>query len=633
VVVPDGNGQARVHWGMPRSVLAALLLSPNRVVSAERLVDVVWGDEPPAFAGAALQNHVMRTRRALGDEAWRLRTIAPGYAVEVTGEELDLTVFERLSRKGRRALDAGEWEAASGALREALTLWRGDPLEDVDSEVLREREVPRLEEWRLETVEARVEADLRLGRHEELVGELSGLVAAYPLRERLHGQLMMAYCGEGRSAEALKAFARAREVLAEALGADPGPYLRELHQRVLAQDAGLAPRVRPGTPQAPTVSAQAAAARRGGRLRRGGAVRPAQLPAAVADFTGRSAEVAWLTGVLNSAGGQPGVVPVAMVTGLCGTGKTSLAVHLAHRVSRAFPDGQLFTQLSGPDGCPVPVKDVLGGFLRALGVGWKRVPDGEAERAATYRSLLAGSRVLVVLDDARDEQQVRPLLPGTAGCAVIVTSSGQPVGAPEACTVRLGPLPGEESAALLAGIIGADRAEAEAQAVAEIARLCDRLPLALRIAGDRLVARPHWKVADLAARLAEPAIRLDELAAGGLSVRAALDATCTALPGGPDGALGQAFQRLGRLDSHDIITPASAAAVLGTCIRAAESSLDALVDRNLVHVGPAPGQYKIPPLLAIYAREKAGAQQPQARAYSNGCSGTAPAASGPARRP
>jgi hypothetical protein len=359
----------------------------------------------------------------------------------------------------------------------------------------------------------------------------------------------VAYCRAGRPAEALGAFARAREVLAEELGAAPGPGLQELHQRVLNEDADL----RPTRPMAKW-TARPAPNRPLDTPRPAGdpMARPAQLPAALADFTGRSRDVAWLVGLLASAGERWGVVPTGVVTGLGGIGKTSLAIHAAHQVSERFPDGQLFVRLCTPSGCPVAVGEALGGFLRALGVNARRLPEREAELAAMLRSVLAGRRVLVVLDDAQDGQQVAPLLPGTAGCAAIVTSRGPLAGLSGAQARGLGPLTDAESAAMLAGIIGEGRARTEPEAVTGIAEFCGGLPLALRIAGDRLVARPQWRIANLVARLASPAGRLDTLAIGELSVRGALEGSYAALPGGRDGALARALRLLAPLDGEDI---------------------------------------------------------------------------------
>ena len=602
---------AAVRWGMSRSVLAALLLSGHRVVSVERLVDVVWGDGPPASAVASLHNHVMRVREVLGPEAWRLRTVAPGYLLEVGEGELDLAEFERLSRHGREALRAADWATASRSLGDGLGLWRGEALEDVPSVLLREREAPRLEQLRLDALEARIEADLRLGRHEELVTELTGLVAAYPLRERFHEQLMLAHCQAGRQAEALGAFARARERLADELGADPGPGLRELLRRIQAGDfdpVRPAPREPsrplPATRQA--VTRATAAPRTPDRGLTRVVRRPAQLPSGPIDFTGRAAEMARLAEVL--AGGDlemPGAVPLAVVTGLAGSGKSSLIIHVAHQVRGSFPDGQLHAVLSGPGGLPRSAGEVLGWFLRALGVEPELIPPGEAERAAQYRSALAGQRVLVVLDDVGDSGQVAPLLPGTTGCAVLAASRGMLADLPGARLLRLGALSDSDSVRMLAAIIGAQRAGAEAAAVARLAEMCAGMPLALWISGSRLAARPFWPVAALVARLADREARLDELTAGSLSVRAAFDASYCALQAEPGGAaLAGAFRELALWEGPGI-TAATAATTLGTSVRVADKVLEVLFDRHLLEPAGQEACYRFPALLGIYAADKA----------------------------
>lgn len=614
-------GGAAIRWGMSRSVLAALLLAGRRVVSVERLVDVVWADDPPASAVASLHNHVMRVREVLGPDAWRLRTVAPGYLLEVQDGELDLGEFERLSRHGREALRAADWATASRSLGEGLGLWRGEALEDVPSVLLREREAPRLEQLRLDALEARIEADLRLGRHDELITELTGLVAAHPLRERFHEQLMLAHCQAGRQAEALGAFARARELLADELGADPGPGLRELLRRVQAGDFDqvLPASGEPSQPIAATQPTAAIVTPAPGAPERElprAVWRPAQLPAGLVDFTGRAAEAAWLAEVLEGGQERPGAVPVAVVTGLAGSGKTSLVIQVAHQVRDEYPDGQLHAVLSRPGGCQVPAGEVLGWFMRALGAEPGLIPPGEAERAAQYRSMLAGRRVLVVLDNVGDSGQVMPLLPGTTGCAVLVASRGVLADLPGARVLRLGALSDGDSVQLLAAIIGAQRARAEAPAVARLAEICAGMPLALRIAGSRLTTRPFWPVAALVARLADREVRLDELAVGGLSVRAAFDASYDDLQAGPRGpALARAFRELALWEGSGI-TAATAAAVLGTSIRVAEQVLDGLFDRHMLEAAGLEARYRFPALLGIYAAGQARPGRPAAGAVS-----------------
>jgi DNA-binding SARP family transcriptional activator len=593
-VTVDRDGELTpVRWPMPRSVLAALLLSANRVVPADRLVDVVWGDHPPTSAVASLHNHVMRLRAMLGRTAAdRIRTVAPGYLIDIADEDLDLTEFVRRYRCGRGALAAGDWKTAGRELASALSLWRGEPLEDVTSRLLHEREVPQLTQMRLEALEARIDAELHLGRHEELIAELGGLTAAHPLRERFHAQLMLAYYQAGRQAEALSAFQRIRELLAEELGVDPGPDLQRMHQQILTQDP------RPAAP-----------------ARWPGTVRPAQLPADTDDFTGRADQVALLTGLADAAGqpsGAPGRVPVCVVTGPAGIGKTSLAVHAAHQIRDRFPDGQLYARL-GAGGARHPGQ-VLRGFLRGLGADPARIPPGEPERAALFRSMLAGRRMLIVLDDARDSGHIASLLPGTAGCAVIVTSRDPLADLPGARRLKLGAMTSGQALELLSRIIGDDRVRAEARAAAEVAGLCAGLPLAVRIAGSRLAARPHWRIEDLAARLTGPG-RLDELAVGRLSVRASFAASYASLRGDPARITpARAFRLLGLWEGPDISPPA-AAALFGVDVAAAEKALEALLDRHLLEPAGSSGRYRLHDLLGVYAAERAREEEPPAERH------------------
>jgi DNA-binding SARP family transcriptional activator/predicted negative regulator of RcsB-dependent stress response len=585
-VCTDGEFTS-VRWPMPRSVLATLLLNANRVVRTERLIDVVWGEDPPANAQASLHNHVMRLRALLaGAGSGQIRTVAPGYLIDVAAGDLDLDEFTRRSQRGRAALSAEDWDAAARELAAALDLWRGEPLADVTSPVLREQEAPRLAQLRLDALEARIEADLRLGRTTEIIDELSRLVCLHPLRERLHGQLMMACYRAGRQAEALSAYQRAREVLTTELGIEPGPELRRLHQQILAGNL------------APAAS-----------QRRSMVVRPAHLTADLADFTGREDQVKALTGLLGGAGQRPGVVPVGVVTGPGGVGKTSLAVHVAHLVRDSFPDGQLVVRLGGAGANPAEPGQVLARFLRDLGADSGSEPAGEAERSAQFRSMLAGRRVLILLDDARDSAQVAPLLPGTSGCAVIVTSRNPLSDVPGARQVPLAAFTSDQALVLLSRIIGGSRMRAGEQAAAAVAALCAGLPLALRIAGSRLAARPHWRIEDLAGRLANAAERLDELATGDLSVRASFDVSYGNLP--QKAALvppAQAFRLLSLWAGPDTGVPA-AAALFGSTVPAAEKALEALLDSHLVEPGCWAGRYRFHDLLGVYAAERARAEE------------------------
>jgi DNA-binding SARP family transcriptional activator len=592
VAVDSGEGPEPVRWPMPRSVLAALLLNANRVVPAQRLIDVVWGETPPASALPSLQNHVMRLRALLaGGGSSQIKTVGPGYLIEVADGELDLHEFTRRAQRGQRALAGDDWETAARELTSALELWRGEPLADVTSALLREQEVPRLEQLEMAALEARNEAALRLDRGGELIAELRRLTAAHPLCERFHGQLMTAYYQAGRQAEALSAYQRARAILAEELGMEPGPELERLHRQVLA-----------GNPDCLA----------DGGDRRVALIRPAQLAADLGDFTGRAEQVSVLSELARSAGKRPGVVPVCVLTGPGGIGKTSLAIHAGHTVRDCFPDGQLFVRLGGSGPRPAEPGQVLSRFLRDLGADPAQIPVGVTARAAQFRSILAGRRVLIVLDDARDGAQIAPLLPGVAGCAVIVTSRNPLADAPAARRLQLASLASDQAIELLSKIIGSGRLRAEAPAAARVAELCAGLPLALRIAGSRLAARPHWRIEDLAGRLAGAAARLDELAVGDLSVRASFAVSYANLPAKAEPfPPARAFRLLGLWEGADTGVPA-AAALFGVAVPVAEQALETLLDSHLLQPGCWAGRYRFHDLLGVYAAERSRAEESEA---------------------
>jgi DNA-binding SARP family transcriptional activator len=553
--------------GKQRVVLATLLLRANRVVPVDALIDAVWDDAPPASARTTLQGHVKRLRQDADVQvAGRVVTRPPGYLITVADGELDLDRFTGLCDRARPLADQGDWRGASGLFGEALALWRGEPLADVPSAVLERSEAPRLAELRMRAVESRVEMDLRLGRHAGLVAELRRLVSAEPLREGLHGQLMLALYRCGRQAEALQVFRAIDRRLRGELGIAPGPELSRLHQRILTADPSLAEGVTPVVGQvaadAVTLTADPAAV--------APPVVPAQLPADTVDFTGRDEQVAMLCGLLATPPdrARPGAVVISAVAGMGGIGKTALAVHAAHRLRYRFPDGQLYVSLRGATS-PLPPSEVVARFLRDLGDRDAAIPAGEEERAARYRSVLAGRKVLVVLDDARDAAQVRPLLPGSAGCAVIVTSRNMLPDLPGAAPLGLGVLGPDEALALFSAIIGAARAAAEPDATARVLACCAGLPLAIRVAGGRLASRPAWTVAQLAARLADKRDRLAELAVGDLAVRASFAVSYAALTSGgapdavragPPGAdPARLFRLLGLPDMAELPLPAIAA--------------------------------------------------------------------------
>ena len=571
-----------------RGLLAALLLEANSPVSGEVLAEAVWNGAPSPGAHRTLHSHIARLRRALGVQgAGRIEAREPGYLVHVASTELDVLEFEALCQMSGEALRCGAWEQASDAAARALGLWRGEPLLDVASQVLRDRFVPRLEQLRLQALEDRAEAELHLGRHERLVPQLRELTGAHPLRERFHTQLMQALAGAGRRAEALQAYRDARRVLVEELGIEPGPGLRDLHGRILAGNDAQ-PTAKPSTDQAPTPVAAV------------GAV-PRQLPAAPGHFTGRHGELEWLTGLADRsdpAAGVGGTVVISAIDGMAGIGKTALAVHAAYRLANRFPGGQLFVDLHGYTKGYPPRKpgEALEAFLRTLGMPPGQIPEETEQRAALYRQRLADTSTLIVLDNALDEAQVRPLLPGAPGCLVLVTSRRRLKGLDDARSLPLDLLAPQDAVALLRAVAGPSRVPADDPAVGEIAELCGYLPLALRIAGALLRHRPAWGLGHLAGQLRDQHQRVQALSDGERDLGAVFDLSYTGL-GERHRRL---FRSLGLVPGADADAYA-AAALLDTDPAAATGLLEDLVDHNLL-IAHAPGRYRLHDLIRAHAR-------------------------------
>ncbi|MGX1545458.1 BTAD domain-containing putative transcriptional regulator [Streptomyces adustus] len=570
------RGEEPLTTGSPqqRALLAALLLREGRTATAAELIDALWGEEPPSQALAAVRTYASRLRKALDPGV--LVSESGGYAIRSLGEgTLDLAVAQDLAARAEKARGTGDLGKARETLDRALALWDGETLAGVPGPYAEAQRV-RLEEWRLQLHESRLDMDLEQGCHAEAVSELTALTAAHPLRERLRELLMLALYRSGRQAEALAVYADTRRLLAEELGVDPRPGLRDLQQRILRADPGLA------EPSAPIADPAAAA------------VRPAQLPATVPDFTGRSSFVAELGEVLTSAEGR--VMAVSALAGIGGVGKTTLAVHVAHQVRPAFPDGQLYVDLQGAGTRAAEPETVLGFFLRALGTADTAIPDSLEERAALYRSVLDGRRVLVLLDNARDAAQVRPLLPGTEGCAALVTSRVRMVDLAGAHLVDLDVMSPDEALSLFTKIVGEERVAAEREAALDVVAACGFLPLAIRIAASRLAARRTWTVSVLAAKLADERRRLDELQAGDLAVKATFELGYGQL----EPAQARAFRLLGLADGPDM-SLAAAAAMLDLPVDDTEDLLEALVDTSLLE-SAAPGRYRFHDLVRLYAR-------------------------------
>jgi DNA-binding SARP family transcriptional activator len=577
----------RVDLGHSRRlcVLVALLVDANTVVSPDQLVDRVWGERAPARAHQTLYSYLSRIRQALaGAGDIDLERRPGGYLLAVDPPRVDLHRFHALLDQARTAGDDG---AASAALREALGLWRGEAFAGLDTPWINAlRNSVEAERFTAELDLA--ELQLRGGDHARVLALLAGRAETHPLDERLAGQLMLAWYRSGRQADALSYYERLRRQLADELGADPGPALQQLHQRILTADAALSAPVAAEPPWA---------------------VVPRQLPAPPGAFTGRTRELAELDRVDDAA-----AAPITAIAGMAGVGKTALAIHAAHRLADRFPDGQLYANLHGATAGLRPLEPlpVLGRFLRALGMEPGAVPTALEEASAVFRSRIADRRLLVVLDNAADAGQIIPLLPGASGCGVLVTSRRWLSSLDGARHLHLDTLDGEEAIELLARIAGQDRLAAEPEAATEVVRWCGSLPLALRIAGARLAMRPGWPVAALAERLAQAQRRPDELELAEAGVRTSfavsfehLDASAEVI----DRAAARAFGLLGILDGPEVGVQV-AAPLLDQPEETAERSLERLVDAQLPET-PSPGRYRMHDLLRLYARDLADRRHPE----------------------
>src|SRR5580658_4597073 len=588
--VATGSGRLDLGGARQQVVLAMLLLSANDVVSVDRLEEAIYGEDLPPTARSQAQISISSLRRLLAahGHAAAISRQAQGYTLRVESRRLDSARFEELVTAGRADRDSGHLDQAATSYRDALRLWRGPALEGIDSLVIRAA-AARLDEQRAAAVEDRLALELDLSRHHELVGELTELAWRYPLRERLRGQLMLALYRCGRTAEALAVYQQTRRMMIDELGLEPGAPLQRLEHDILAGNQSLVP------PAGPV--ALSPTRRRVPRL----------LPADIADFTDRAEHISQIHRRLAGTGQAALAVPVVVITGQGGVGKTSLAVHAAHGVAGSFGDGQLFADLHAGAAHRVGPTQVLERFLRALGVPGPQIPDGLDERAESYRDLLAGRRVLVVLDDAADERQVSPLLPGSNSAAVLITSRSRLAGLAGATRIEANVLDAGQSLALLSRIAGPGRVQAQARAAAAVASQCGHLPLALRIAGARLAARPHRDIQQLADRLADQTRRLDELEHGELGVRASISLSY-------QGASEQArvlLRRLALLEAP-VFSGWMTSALLDQPPADAEDVLDELVNAHLVEASGGLGQYRFHELIGVFAMERLVAEEPAA---------------------
>lgn len=560
VALPSGNA---------RVVLATLLLQPNRVVPAAELIDRLWDGSPPnpARAKATLHTIVMRLRKALG-EVNCVRTTRDGYFAQVAPGELDLERFRTL--------------VAAGSLAEGVQLWRGAVLSNVPSDSLRRDAGSALTEERLDVLERRIEADLELGRARELVAELRALTRQHPVRERFWEQLMLALYRSDQQVEALNAHLVVSTYLSEELGVDPGPRLRELHHRILNADPGLSARTE--ATRAPV---------------------PRQLPAHTTNFVGRDAELRLLDSMLELSTQDDGVV-ICAINGMAGIGKTTLAVHWGHRVADRFVDGQLYVNLRGFDPAREPTRpeEVIRGFLEAFEIPPERIPSGEDARTALYRSLLADRTILLLLDNARDTEQVRPLLPAGSACLVVVTSRDQLTGLvvqEGARPVALDEFGREAAEELLTRQLGKQRVAAEPEVVSELIDRCAGLPLALAVVAARAAVNPDFPLRALADELADEQTRLDALDAGepATSVRGVFSWSYQHLTE----RAARVFRLLSVHPGPDISSPA-AASLTGLTTAQVRSALGELTRAHLL-AQRTPGRFSFHDLLSAYAGAQA----------------------------
>jgi DNA-binding SARP family transcriptional activator/tetratricopeptide (TPR) repeat protein len=568
-----------------RCLLGLLLLEVNRPVPVERLMALLW-ESPGPTARNTIRTYIARLRSRLIDGGIKIRRSGEGYVIGVDPYTVDLHRFK--ADVARAARLANEQQRAQ-VLRDALALWRGPLLAGVATDAVWERIVPTGEDIRLQAVEGWAEAELACGRCEDVITDLDKLVQQHPFRERLVGLLMLALHRAGRQGDALALYRHTRARLVDELGIEPGIPLQRIHHQLLGGNALLGP---------PSVAAR-------------GTARPRLLPQRIPDFIGRTSELDRLDAI--TAGGGSSAVVISAIAGLGGVGKTALALHWADRRADRFPDGQLYVNLRGFDaGEPLRPIDALAILLAALRVPLEEIPAGEAA-AGLYRSLLAGKRTLVVLDNARTAAQIRPLLPGGEANLVLVTSRDALAGLialDGARPLRLDALTAEDSRDLLARMIGDRRVAAEPGAAADLARLCGHLPLALRIVGANLAMRPTATLADQVAAMTG-AGTLDSLEIAEdpqASVRAVFAHSYAALTGGD-----QRYFRLAGLVPGPDFRVAAAAALAAATVEEAGAAVARLVAAHLL-TDTGNGRFQLHDLLRVYARERAYAEETEPEA-------------------
>lgn len=584
--VAEGDAEITPTAPKVRQVLSFLLMRCGKPVQVEELIDELWGDQPPSSAMTTLQTYIYKLRKEVLDRcpsAW-LHTRVSGYLLDVPAEHGDLLRFERMAREGRAALENGQAPRAADLLSGALALWRGPALADVAVGEILSAYVTRLEEERLRVLDLRIVADLELGRHQELVSELKGLVTAHPLHERFHAHLMLAMHRSGRRYEALEVYQGLRRMLIDELGMEPSAMVQRLHADLLNSEGAEEhmPRIgSSGRPAAPLMA-------------------PAQLPPDVPDFVGRERALEEVRRHVLS-GGDGTAVRAVSISGMACVGKTALALRAAHSVRADFPDGQLYADLRGTTDDPADPQEILEAFARAIGLG--QIPAGLEERGKLFRTWCNGRRVLVVLDDAASVAQVVPLLPASPHCRVVITGRTGLHGLAGGRHIELRPLPTPEAVELLAATSGRTLAGTDRPAAERIARHCGNLPLAVRCVGARLAAMRTWPLKKMAARLEDWRGRLDELRFADLDPRARLDAGYRRLS-----AADRSTFRLVSLLPPPYFTAATASRLVGADPDSVEVQLIRLVGCHLLEMHDAVGdggtRYALHELVRIYARER-----------------------------
>jgi DNA-binding SARP family transcriptional activator/tetratricopeptide (TPR) repeat protein len=575
----------------PKALLSALLLQARQVVSTERLIDLIWDDSPPQSATALVHTYVSALRRGFAAAGLdgALVTRAPGYLLNVTHDDSDLESFQRHLDLARRAERADDHETAARHYEAALGLWRGPAFGGVDAEFSRAR-ADALAEERLSAEEGFARCRLALGRAGELTQPLRALVAAHPLREEARGLLMRALYETGRQADALAVYRDGRARLLDELGIEPGEGLRELHGAILGGALATAQRARVSVAAPPAEE-------------RPPAVVPRNLPPDIGDFTGREDALATVLRLATADESTRTSTPTVVVSGFGGAGKSALAVHAAYRLRDRYPDGQLFADLRGYDR-EIGAFEVLGRFLGALGVETADLPATVDDRVELFRRTVAGRRLVIVLDNARGEHQLRPLLPGDPHCLVLITSRSRLTGLESAEPVELDFFSTDTAVEMLSKIIGADRVASQRKEADRIANLCGGVPLAIRAAAAKLLARPHWPLKSLATRLSDERRRLDELAVGDLAIRSSLELNYTELSDLPR----RAFHLLCVLDLPDFGWWV-AAPLLDIPLDEAEETVEQLVDLRLLDVAGVDGigrvRYRFHDLVQLFGAEHA----------------------------